>query len=58
VLHLRSTSRRRHRRRKQRARFKYVATLPDGSTTSARALSYYRFVDGKIVLNDVMFDRT
>jgi predicted SnoaL-like aldol condensation-catalyzing enzyme len=38
------------------ARFNYVITLPDGSTSEARTLSYYRIADGKIVLNDVMFD--
>jgi ketosteroid isomerase-like protein len=38
------------------ARFNYVLTLPDGSTSEARTLSYYRIADGKIVLNDVMFD--
>src|ERR1019366_4722039 len=35
------------------ARFNYVLTLPDGSTSEARTLSYYRIADGKIVLNDV-----
>jgi ketosteroid isomerase-like protein len=38
------------------ARFSCVLTLPDGSTSEARTLSYYRIADGKIVLNDVMFD--
>ncbi len=38
------------------ARFNYILTLPDGSTTTARTLAYYRLADGKIVLNDVMFD--
>ena len=38
------------------ARFNYVLTLPDGSTTTVRALAYYRLADGRIVVNDVMFD--
>jgi ketosteroid isomerase-like protein len=38
------------------ARFNYILTLLDGSTTTARTLAYYRLADGKIVLNDVMFD--
>lgn len=38
------------------ARYKYSATLPDGSTVTSRSLSYYRLADGKIVVNDVMFD--
>jgi hypothetical protein len=38
------------------ARFNYVVTLPDGSSTSARALAYCRRADGRIVLSDVMFD--
>jgi hypothetical protein len=38
------------------ARFNYVLTLPDGSTTTARALAYYRLANGRIVVNDVMFD--
>jgi ketosteroid isomerase-like protein len=38
------------------ARFNYVITLPDGGTTTARALAYYRLADGRIVVNDVMFD--
>ncbi len=38
------------------ARFNYTVTLPDGSTATARALAYYRLADGRIVVNDVMFD--
>jgi ketosteroid isomerase-like protein len=38
------------------ARFNYIVTLPDGSIASARALAYYRLADGRIVVNDVMFD--
>jgi hypothetical protein len=38
------------------ARFHYVLTLPDGSTTTARALACYRLSGGKIVVSDVMFD--
>ncbi len=38
------------------ARFNYVITLPDGSTTTSRALAYYRLANGKIVVNDAMFD--
>ena len=38
------------------ARFNYVLTLPDGSTTTVRALAYYHLADGRIVVNDVMFD--
>ena len=38
------------------ARFNYTAALPDGSTTTVRALAYYRLADGRIVVNDVMFD--
>jgi hypothetical protein len=38
------------------ARFNYTITLPDGSTTTARALAYYRLADGRIAVNDVMFD--
>jgi hypothetical protein len=38
------------------ARFNYTATLPDGSTTTVRAMAYYRLADGRIVVNDVMFD--
>ncbi len=37
------------------ARFNHSVTLHDGSTTTARALAYYRLADGKIVVNDVMF---
>jgi len=29
--------------------------LPDGTTTTSRAMAYYRLADGKIVVNDVMF---
>lgn len=36
------------------ARFNYSFTLPDGSTTTARTMAYYRLADGKIVVNDVM----
>ena len=36
------------------ARFKYILTLPDGSTVEAGTLAYYRLVDGRIVVNDVM----
>ena len=38
------------------ARFNYTITLPDGSTTTARALAYCRLADGRIAVNDVMFD--
>ena len=38
------------------ARFNYGMTLPDGSTTTSRALAYYHLADGKIEVNDVMFD--
>jgi predicted SnoaL-like aldol condensation-catalyzing enzyme len=38
------------------ARFNYGMTLPDGSTTTSRALAYYHLVDGKIDVDDVMFD--
>jgi predicted SnoaL-like aldol condensation-catalyzing enzyme len=38
------------------ARFNYVITLPDGSTTTARTLAYYCLADDRIVVNDVMFD--
>jgi ketosteroid isomerase-like protein len=38
------------------ARFNYVLTFPDGSTTSARTMAYYRIADGKIVVNDFMSD--
>ena len=37
-------------------RFNHVITLADGSTSTSRALAYYRLVDGKIEVNDVMFD--
>jgi len=36
------------------ARFNYSFTLPDGGTTTARTMAYYRLADGKIVVNDVM----
>ena len=36
------------------ARFNIVATKPDGTTTTARALGYYKLANGKIILNDVM----
>jgi predicted SnoaL-like aldol condensation-catalyzing enzyme len=36
--------------------FKHVLTLPDESTVEVRALAYYRLVDGRIAVNDVMFD--
>lgn len=38
------------------ARFNYGMTLPDGSTTTSRALAYYHLVDGKIDVKGVMFD--
>jgi ketosteroid isomerase-like protein len=38
------------------ARFNYIVTLPDGSTASARTIAYYRLTDGRVVVNDVMFD--
>ena len=38
------------------ARFNYVLTLPDGTTTSARAVAYHRIANGKIAVNDVMSD--
>ena len=34
------------------ARVKIVITVPDGSTTTARGLAYYRLADGRIVVND------
>ena len=37
-------------------RFNHVITLADGSTSTARALAYYRLAGGKISINDVMFD--
>ena len=37
------------------ARFNYMGTHPDGSTTRSRGLAYDRLADGKIVVNDVMF---
>ena len=41
--------------RKGPARFNRSITFHDGSTTTHRALAYYRLADGKIVVNDVMF---
>lgn len=38
------------------ARFNYTVALPDGSTTTVRTMAYYRLADGRIVVNDVMFD--
>jgi SnoaL-like domain len=38
------------------ARFVHLLTLPDGSATSFRTMAYYRIVDGKIAVNDVMSD--
>jgi len=38
------------------ARFNYTVTLPDGRTMTVRAMAYYRLADGRIVVNDVMFD--
>jgi predicted SnoaL-like aldol condensation-catalyzing enzyme len=38
------------------ARIRYILTLPDNTTAEARALAYYRLSDGRIVVNDVMFD--
>jgi hypothetical protein len=38
------------------ARFNYILTLPDGSTTAARTLAYYRLANGRIVVNDVISD--
>lgn len=35
------------------ARVNYTAVLPDGASTTARGIFYYRIVDGKIVENDV-----
>jgi hypothetical protein len=36
--------------------FNHVVTFHDGSTTTHRALAYYGLADGKIAVNDVMFD--
>lgn len=36
------------------AQVNYVVTPYDGSTTTYRALAYYRLADGEIVVNDVM----
>jgi hypothetical protein len=38
------------------ARFNFVVTLRGSSTTTSRALAYYRLADGRILVNDVMFD--
>ena len=38
------------------ARFNYLVTLPDGSTTSFRTIAYYGIVDDRIAVNDVMSD--
>jgi hypothetical protein len=38
------------------ARFRYILTLPDDSTAEVRTLAYYRLVEGRIAVNDVMFD--
>ncbi|HEX2783908.1 MAG TPA: nuclear transport factor 2 family protein [Ilumatobacteraceae bacterium] len=38
------------------ARFSYVLNLFDGTTTTVRAMAYYRLANGRIVVNDVMFD--
>jgi ketosteroid isomerase-like protein len=38
------------------AHFNHVITLADGTTSTSRALAYYRLAGGKIVVNDVMFD--
>ena len=43
------------RGRPRHARFNYNCTLPDGRTTTSRALAHYRLADGKVVINDVMF---
>ena len=32
------------------ARFNFVVTLPDGSTTTSRTLEYYRLADGRILV--------
>ena len=37
-------------------RFRYILTLPDDTTASARALAYYRLVDSRIAVSDVSFD--
>ena len=34
------------------ARFTYVITMPGGETITARGLTYYRLVDGRIVEDD------
>ena len=36
------------------ARFNCSIALPDGSTTTARKISFFRLSGGKIQLNDVM----
>jgi ketosteroid isomerase-like protein len=38
------------------AHFNHVITLADGTTSTSRAIAYYRLADGKIVVNNVMFD--
>jgi len=38
------------------ARFNYTAAVPDGRTTTGRALACHRLADGRFVVNDVMFD--
>lgn len=36
------------------ARVLITATTADGDTTTSRGLAYYRVVDGKIVMNDIL----
>jgi hypothetical protein len=36
------------------ARFNSFLTLPDRTTTTARAFAYHRLADGKFVLNEAM----
>jgi len=36
------------------ARIRFLATLPDGTESSSRGLGYYRVVDGRIVMNDIL----
>ena len=36
------------------ARVRFIATGPDGTTMTSRGLGYYRVVDGKIVMNDIL----
>jgi len=38
------------------ARFNDTVTLPDGNTTTVRAIAFHRLADDGIVVNDVMFD--